>query len=76
MFLIFAMVLEDNIVIVENVDSVDDKLACDANIDPTTNNLNVGSVHLQCDKNLFKDDEFHFLAIEFKLKSGRHTIEI
>jgi hypothetical protein len=25
---------------------------------------------------LFKDDEFHFLAIEFKLKSGRHTIEI
>jgi hypothetical protein len=60
MFLIFAIVFEDNIVIVENVDSVDDKLACDANIDPTTNNLNVGNVNLQCDKNLFKDDELHF----------------
>ncbi len=70
------MVFEDNIVIVENVDNVDDKLACDVNIDPTINNLNVGNVHLQCDKNLFKDDELHFLAIEFNLKSGRHTIEI
>ncbi len=76
MFLIFAMVFEDNIVIVESVNSVDDKLACDANIDPITNNLNLGNVHLQCDKNLFKDDELHILAIEFKFKSGRHTIEI
>jgi hypothetical protein len=25
---------------------------------------------------LFKDDELHILAIEFKFKSGRHTIEI
>jgi hypothetical protein len=49
MFLIFAMVLEDNIVVVENVDSVDDKLACDSNIDLTIDNLNVGSVHVQCD---------------------------
>lgn len=76
MFLIFAIVFEDNIVIVENVDSVDDKLACDANINPTTNNLNVGNVHSQCDKNLFKDDELHFLTIEFKFKNGKHTIEI
>ncbi len=66
MFLIFAIVLEDDIVIVESVDSVDDTLACDANIDLIINNLNVESVHLQCDKNLFKDDELHFLAIEFK----------
>jgi hypothetical protein len=44
------MVLEDNIVIVKSVDSVDGKLVYDANINLTTNNLNVGNVHLQCDK--------------------------
>jgi hypothetical protein len=29
-----------------------------------TNNLDVESIHLQCDKDLLKDDELYFATIE------------
>jgi hypothetical protein len=65
---VYVMV-EDNIVVVECVNDIDDKLACDANMNPTLNNLNVGNIHLQCDDNLLKNDEFHLVIIETQIKN-------
>ncbi len=58
------MVWKDDIVIVESVGGVDDQLACDSSTDLITNNLDVESIHLQCDKDLLKDDELYFATIE------------
>jgi hypothetical protein len=44
-----------------------DELACDANVNATTNISNVGSIHLYCDDDLLKNDELHLVAIEFHL---------
>lgn len=62
--------VEDNIVVVECVKSIDDKLACDVNMNPTLNNSNVGSIHLQCD-DLLKNDEFHLVIIETQIKKWK-----
>jgi hypothetical protein len=56
---VYVMV-EDNIV-VECVGDIDDELACDANMNPTLNNSNVGSIHLQCDDDVLENDKFHLV---------------
>ncbi len=55
---------KDDVVIVESVGSVDDELACDTSIDLITNNLDVESIHLQCDKDLLEDVELCLATIE------------
>jgi hypothetical protein len=37
---------KNNIVLFESVDGINDKLACDASKNPTTNTKNVESIHL------------------------------
>jgi hypothetical protein len=63
--------VEDNIVVVECVGDIDDELACDVNMNPTLNNLNVGSIHLQCNDDLLKNDEFHLVIIEIQIKKWK-----
>ncbi len=62
--------VEDNIV-VECVGNIDDKLACDANMNPTLNNSNVGSIHLQCDDDLLENDEFHLVIIGTQIEKWK-----
>jgi len=50
---VFTMV-KDNIIVVENFGNVDDKLACDVNVNLVANILDVESIHLQCDNDLLK----------------------
>jgi hypothetical protein len=64
--------VEDNIVVVECVNNIDDKLACDVNMNPNLNNSNVGSIHLQCDDDLLKNDEFHLVIIETQIKKWKN----
>lgn len=52
------MVWKKDVIIVENVGNVDDKLACDTSIDLIANSLDVQSIHLQCDKDLLEDDGY------------------
>lgn len=66
-FLVFAMVWKDDIVIVENVGDVDDELAYDTSINLVTSNLDVESIHLQCDKDLLEDDELYIVIIEVQV---------
>jgi len=37
---------KDNIILFKSVDGINDKLACDASKNPTTNTLNVENIHL------------------------------
>jgi hypothetical protein len=66
---VYVMV-EDNIV-VQCVCDIDDELACDANMNPTLNNSNVASIHLQCDDDLLENDEFHLVIIETQIEKWK-----
>jgi hypothetical protein len=66
-FLIFAMVWKHDIVIVESVGGVDDELARDTSIDLIISNLDVESIHLQCDKDLLENDELYLATIEVQV---------
>jgi hypothetical protein len=67
---VYVMV-EDKIVVIECINDIDDELACDVNMNPTLNNLNVGSIHLQCDDHLLENDEFHLVIIETQIKKWK-----
>jgi hypothetical protein len=67
---VYVMV-EDKIVVIECINDIDDELACDVNMNPTLNNLNVGSIHLQCNDDLLKNDEFHLVIIEIQIKKWK-----
>jgi hypothetical protein len=54
--------------VVENVGVVVDELGCDIIVNLATNLLNTKSIHLQCDNNLFENDELHLVAIEFQVQ--------
>ncbi len=39
------VIVKNDIIVVKNVGGIDDELTCDVNVNPTTNTLNVGSIH-------------------------------
>jgi len=69
-FVYFTMVKND-IVFVENVNGVDDEVACDVSMNMVVDILDVGSIHLQCDNDLLKNDELQFVAIEIQTQKWR-----
>ncbi len=62
---VFAMV-KDDIVFVENVNGIDDEVACDVIMNMVVDILDVGSIHLHCDNDLLENDELQFVVIEIQ----------
>ncbi len=67
---VFTMV-KDNIIVVESFGGVDDKLACDVNVNLVANTLDIESIHLQCDNDLLKTNEIHFIIIETQVQKWK-----
>jgi hypothetical protein len=58
---VFAMV-KDDIVFVENVNGIDDEVACDVIMNMVVDILDVGSIQLQCDNDLLENDELQLCS--------------
>jgi hypothetical protein len=58
--------VKDDIVFVENVNGIDDEVACDVIMNMVVDILDVGSIHLQCDNDLLENDELQFIGIEIR----------
>jgi hypothetical protein len=56
--------VKDDIIVVESFGGVDDKLACDVNVNLVANTLDIEIIYLQCDNDLLKTNEMHFIIIE------------
>jgi hypothetical protein len=58
--------VKDDIVSLENVNGIDDEVACDVIMNMVVDILDVGSIHLQCDNDLLENDELQFIGIEIR----------
>jgi hypothetical protein len=59
-----STMVNNDIIVVESFGGVNDKLACDVNVNLVANILDIENIHLQCDNDLLKTNEIHFIIIE------------